>query len=253
MSEKNTSYHVPALEKGLDIIELIAKERSPLSAAQIGETLGRSRNELFRMLSCLEQRNYLYRDEASGNYSLTLRMFELSHQQSDTSLLLRAASAPMQRLTELIGESCHISILNQNKIIVLHQAESSRLIRISVGAGALLNPYNSVSGRLLLSYLSKEELTKTLNSIPEFTELKAAEQKKFIDSLKKIHTKAVFKDSSDQIDGIIDIATLVGLKDSTFKASLAITYIPKRAKTTQAEIQKELTKTAQEITKALGY
>ncbi|MEP7187683.1 MAG: helix-turn-helix domain-containing protein, partial [Roseiflexaceae bacterium] len=43
------SYYVPALEKGLDILECLAAQGVPLTPAQIARAIGRGANELFRM------------------------------------------------------------------------------------------------------------------------------------------------------------------------------------------------------------
>src|SRR5215831_7001214 len=47
---KTSRYRAPALEKGLDVIELLAAEKSPLNLSAISQRLGRSSGELFRML-----------------------------------------------------------------------------------------------------------------------------------------------------------------------------------------------------------
>src|SRR5437762_9647214 len=53
-SPKTSRYRAPALEKGLDVIELLAAEKSPLNLSAISQRLGRSSGELFRMLQVLE-------------------------------------------------------------------------------------------------------------------------------------------------------------------------------------------------------
>ena len=53
-----TEYRAPALEKGLDILELLAQQEDPLNKKQISESLNRSVNEIFRMLTVLEERQY---------------------------------------------------------------------------------------------------------------------------------------------------------------------------------------------------
>ena len=99
------SYHVPALEKGLDILECLATHDSPLTQAQLARVLGRGASELFRMLTCLERRGYIQRDPLSGAYSLTLRLFELGHTHSPYQGLLQAAIRPMRELVEEVSES----------------------------------------------------------------------------------------------------------------------------------------------------
>ena len=58
-------YSAPALEKGLDIVELLAAASTPLSTRAIAERIGRSKGEIFRMVFVLLQRGYLVRDATS--------------------------------------------------------------------------------------------------------------------------------------------------------------------------------------------
>ena len=60
MSDRSR-YTAPALEKGLDILELLASRFEPMSQAAIAHALGRTPSEVFRMISVLEQRGYLVR------------------------------------------------------------------------------------------------------------------------------------------------------------------------------------------------
>src|SRR5436190_590081 len=105
------SYHVPALEKGLDILECLAAQGVPLTQAQIARAIGRGANELFRMLTTLERRGYIQRDPLTGAYGLTLRLFELSHTHSPLQGLLRAAAAPMRALSETTDGVSDLAVL----------------------------------------------------------------------------------------------------------------------------------------------
>ena len=44
------SYRVPALEKGLEVLECLANQGSPMTQSQLARALGRGPNELFRTL-----------------------------------------------------------------------------------------------------------------------------------------------------------------------------------------------------------
>ena len=56
-----TSYPVPALEKGLDLLEFLSAQRVPQSLNDLARGLGKSPSEIFRMLNCLERRGYIVR------------------------------------------------------------------------------------------------------------------------------------------------------------------------------------------------
>ncbi|MCB1811910.1 MAG: helix-turn-helix domain-containing protein, partial [Candidatus Competibacteraceae bacterium] len=116
---KTTRYSAPALEKGLQILELLADQESGLSQNQIAQQLGRSVNEIFRMLNCLEQFGYIYRQRPEDLYYLTLKLFELGHHQPPLKRLLMAAQQPMRKLVNQIRSSCHLTVLHNNQMMVV--------------------------------------------------------------------------------------------------------------------------------------
>jgi DNA-binding IclR family transcriptional regulator len=68
-------YRAPALEKGLDVLELLAAEKSPLNLSAISQRLGRSSGELFRMLQVLEFKGFITTAENGTGYVLTNKLF----------------------------------------------------------------------------------------------------------------------------------------------------------------------------------
>ena len=75
-NSKKTNYSAPALEKGLDILELLAHQSEGLTKSQLARLLQRSVSEIFRMLLCLEGRGYIAQ-VSEERYSLTLKLFQL--------------------------------------------------------------------------------------------------------------------------------------------------------------------------------
>lgn len=151
MNASIPAYSVPALEKGLDILESLAAAPVPLSLAELARDLDRGSAEIFRMLVCLERRAYLRRDPVSGKYSPTLRMFELAHAHSPLQTLLEAAREPMRDLAVRLRESCHLSVLERGQLLVIASENSPESIRLAIEVGGRFEPKRTVSGRLLLS------------------------------------------------------------------------------------------------------
>jgi len=85
------SYQVPALEKGLRILEDLAAHPTPLSLAELADSQGKNRNELFRMLNCLERMGYVTREVISGKYQLSLKLHYLAQRQPLLARLRTAA------------------------------------------------------------------------------------------------------------------------------------------------------------------
>ena len=51
-------YAAPALEKGLDILEVLANAEQPMGLNVLAKAMGRTVSEIFRMAVTLEHRGY---------------------------------------------------------------------------------------------------------------------------------------------------------------------------------------------------
>ncbi|HEU5099826.1 MAG TPA: IclR family transcriptional regulator [Roseiflexaceae bacterium] len=251
-SPRAPSYHVPALEKGLDILECLAAQGVPLTQAQIARSIGRGANELFRMLTTLERRGYIRRDPLTGAYGLTLRLFELSHTHTPLQGLLRAAAAPMRALTEATRESCHLSVIEREHLVVLAQEESPARIRLSVEVGGAFPLLHTVSGRVLLAYLDEQARADLLEREGEHARLSAGEQALFRERLLLIRSRGYDASVSETTDGVSDLAVLVGSPTSRVRAALTIAALTRRRETFVEEMLPALRRCADEIARAAG-
>jgi DNA-binding IclR family transcriptional regulator len=134
-TEDEPLYTAPALEKGLDVLELLAGEADGLTQGAIAQRLGRSAPELFRMLSVLQRRGYLHR-QSNGCYQLTLRLFELAHQHPPLQGLLSAALPAMQELADVSRQSCHLVVHFDQRILIVAQVDSPEPMGFRVRLGA---------------------------------------------------------------------------------------------------------------------
>ena len=60
-------YNAPAVDKALDVLELLGDSSPGMSLTRIADALGRSKQELFRVLVCLQERGYLLRGKSKGS------------------------------------------------------------------------------------------------------------------------------------------------------------------------------------------
>jgi DNA-binding IclR family transcriptional regulator len=88
-------YAVPALDKGLDVIELLARENEGLTLNEIARLLDRTSSELFRMVNALARRGYIGQRD-SDRYSLTQYSPHRAHRQ-ESDVLGRGGHRNAQR------------------------------------------------------------------------------------------------------------------------------------------------------------
>jgi DNA-binding IclR family transcriptional regulator len=239
---KAPDYPVPALEKGLDIVEALAAEAAPQSLAELAARLKRSSSELFRMLNCLERRGYVAREAVSGKYGLSLKLFALAHGHAATEKLLAAARGPMQRLTERFRVSCHLSVLERGELLVVAQELSPEPVRLSIEVGAAFVAERTASGRLLLAWMKPAGARKGKKAGAGLGKVFA-----------QIRTSGVSVAESETIEGVRDLAVLVGKPVGGVMAALAVTRLLRRGqKADEAALLTGMRAAADEITGALG-
>ena len=220
-AERRAKYAVPAVDKALDVLELLSEQAVPMTQAQLARALGREPTEIFRLLGVLEARGYLRR-ESNGGYVLTLKLFELSRTHSPYEQLLRVASAPMREMVDRVRESCHLSVLHRDQVLVLVQVDSPKPIRLSVEAGSLHSPVDTISGQLLLSTLPDAERDDLLSRRAEFLRLRAPERSAFTAKLAKVREDGWAYAEDLRYIGGRDLGVPIGSPTSHTRAALTI-------------------------------
>ncbi|WP_114782937.1 IclR family transcriptional regulator [Botryobacter ruber] len=254
MTEKAVKYQAPALEKGLDIIEYLALKAIPLSQTEIAIGINRNPNEIFRMLVSLEARGYINREEISGKYKLSLKLYNLSHRHSPVDEIRAAAQYPMYELAGKLKQSCHLSVLYHNQLMVIHQSKSPSPIALSVEEGSLFPLMLTASGRVLLAYMSDEERENTLRSIDLYKSYTKPQQQKFLQQLDHIRDAGRHVESSDLSRGVTDIVMPIGNAETGVVAALAVSILTTEYNENLSleETNKMVQECVEKITKRIG-
>ena len=216
-----TKYHAPALDKGLDILEFLSANSAAQSQAEIANGLKRSSNEVYRMLVCLEARKYIVKDAVSGKYQLTLRLFQIAHRHSPVDALQKASKRPLEHLAQSIKQSCHISVLDQNQLMIVAQARNPGPVSLSVEIGGRFPLFLTTSGKIFLAFKEDQERAEMLASSAHFQKLSKQQQKTFYKKLDQVRDNRYLVEKSDLTLGVTDIATPIGTENSGIVSVLA--------------------------------
>ena len=219
------NYSVPALEKGLAVLELLARAADPLSLSEISEMMANSTSQLFRTMNCLVDGGYVIKNEIHGKYSLTLKLFELANRHSPMKHLLHVANLPMQDFARTMRESCHISIIQHGQLLVVGQAESPERVQITVAVGTAFPLVSTVSGRLLLAAMDDISLNAVLDDDEDYQQLPGRARDRLRDRIEAIRRTGVSTAVDESFIGLQDTAVLVGNPAVGAVAALAVTQL----------------------------
>jgi len=196
-------YSAPALDKGLDILELLAAHPDGLSQHEVARQLGRSVGEIFRMLATLERRGYIAQSDQGDRYVLTLRMFAISHQHPPTRLLIREALPRMQEVARALGQSCHLAVFHDGRVLIVAQTDAPGAHSYNVRMGAQVPVFQASSGMILLAFQTPAVRDHMLRECPDYD---PAEREKLERKLARIRRKGFEEVPSYQVRGIYNLS-----------------------------------------------
>jgi DNA-binding IclR family transcriptional regulator len=225
VQENNSRYRAPALEKGLDVLELLAAQTEPMTLTAIVKELGRSHGELFRMVQVLEHRGYIEQEPGREGYRVTDRLFSLGMQQPRTRTLLEIALPVMRQLAEAIGQSCHLAMRSLGDIVVVARIESAELLGFSVRVGYRRPLPKSASGSVLYAFQPEDARRRweTMFNPP----LSRDELAEFQAEANSIRQRRIAMTPSRFVVGVTDISAPV-LRGGIAAAALTVPYLNKK-------------------------
>jgi DNA-binding IclR family transcriptional regulator len=228
MSDDRTSYSAPALEKGLDILELLAAAGHPMGTRQIAEELGRSKNEIFRMVHVLLKRGYLQRDEGGEGLTLSNKLFGLGMQTARARDLVTTAAPIVERFAEEVHQAAHLVVAHRGETVVIAAASGGADMNFSLKLGYRRPLADAHSGLVLMAFQPPSvrqrmiaECLTLMRDRPDPTSLQAE-----LDTVRR--EGAVIHDSRD-IVGVTDIACPILVGDGRAIACVTVAVVSRRS------------------------
>ncbi len=112
-TERDDRYRAPALDKGLDIIELLSTQPGGLTRAEIAKAMERRPSEVYRMLERLVARDYVTRSREGDRYALSMKLFVLAHRHPPVRRLVQRALPLMDAFAQQAGSPAEIVVATQ--------------------------------------------------------------------------------------------------------------------------------------------
>ncbi|MFK4446487.1 DNA-binding IclR family transcriptional regulator [Caballeronia udeis] len=245
------SYSAPALEKGLDILEALCASQHPLTQKDLAGKVSRSVGEIYRMIQCLVSRNYVA--QIDDSYSITTKLFELTHLNPPTHRLLLEATPVMNKLASEFDQSCHLTVYNHGRQVVVAKVDTPSGMGFSLRVGSDLDVLISVSGRVLVAF--QDEETRKLR-IAESRQRRPDQVDPQIDAvLDYIHSRGYESAPSSQVRGLYALSFPVLDSRNHAIAALTIPYaerIDQAQRKSVGEIQAALEQAANSISERIG-
>src|SRR3984957_12442318 len=244
-------YPTPALEKGLDILELFASTPGGLTVSEVARHLNRTVSEIFRMLLCLEQRGYLAQSENRERYHLTLKLFRVAHEHPPTKRLVTEALPVMHTVAYEIRQSCHMGVIDGGHVVILAQVDSPEPTGFFVKMGSKVDLMHAATGHVILAYQTEDAYRRPMDEFSN--ETKKRKPVDLDDHLEKIRARGYERRASYEVAAVTNISFPILNVQGQAIAGLTVPYVKRlEDKISIAEVTKSLREASQQISEAMG-
>lgn len=151
----NKSDIIGSLAKGLQVIEAFRAEQPRMSISEVAAATGLDRATARRCLLTLHDLGYA--DYDGKFFSLTARVLRLGMGALAAMPLAQVVQPWLDQLSERIGQSTSVSILDGTEIVYLARAAQRRVMSIGLMPGSRLPAHCTSMGRVLLAALPQDE------------------------------------------------------------------------------------------------
>lgn len=151
----NKTDFVGSLAKGLRVLEAFSADRPRLAISEVAEATGLDRATARRCLLTLHELGYAAYD--GKFFTLTPKVLRLGMGALAALPLAQLVQPWIDHLSEQIGQSTSVSILDETEIVYLARAAQRRVMSIGLMPGSRLPAHCTSMGRVLLAALPEEE------------------------------------------------------------------------------------------------
>lgn len=157
---------IVSLERGLQVIELLADSTDGLSFPDLRRRLEVNQGICFKLLATLEKAGYVFRSEETGNYLLSYKVSNLGLKKLRRSGLLEQSTAVLRSLANATGEIAWLALAEGDQLTwvlsVAGEEQKARSLRIEPSRTIEVSLHTNATGKAWLSALPWERAKELL-------------------------------------------------------------------------------------------
>ena len=151
---------MPALERGLTILEIVAKSKNGFTFSQLARQLDFPKSSIHSLLVTFERLGYLQRLESSGRYVAGLNLVRIATAASHGITLRQKAGPLLCELTQRTGLTAHMAILENHEALLVAKVEPSGIMPVATWVGKRIDYHCTSLGKALSAWLREEEINR---------------------------------------------------------------------------------------------
>ncbi|WP_375389944.1 IclR family transcriptional regulator [uncultured Amnibacterium sp.] len=158
-AKQRNQYRIESLAKGLQVLRLFDETVTSLRLREVVERTGLPMPTAFRIVSTLEEEGFLDRTD-DGVLHPGVAVLTLGSAALRGSSLVSASERPLRSLAQATGETVNLGVLQGDQVLYLVRLRNADLVTANIQVGSTLPAAFTSMGKVLLAYLTPEELAE---------------------------------------------------------------------------------------------
>ena len=198
---------VPALQRGLHLLEKIAEHPEGAAFSLLVQETGLPTASVYRMVETLEKCGYV-KHSIDRRYRISRKLLKLGSLSYGEHSLVERAMPFLRKARDLSGETVLLGVLNGQEGIVLACVDSPQAVKVSIQIGHHFPLHTAAPAKAILAMLPEEERAELLESIvyTRFTAATITTGKKFRRELAEVKRSGVAFDRGEELGDLRCIA-----------------------------------------------
>lgn len=198
----------PNLERGLAILEYLAKQPSGRTIQELSAQLEVAPASILRITRVLDSLGYLQRDGASKRFTLTRKFLLLGQPSGSDRSLSECSIEAMRMLRDATSETVQLCCLTETRMVILDQLLATHAFKYSGEIGASCPCYSCAPGKAIMAFLPPVAQTRTLDQIQfkRFTPTTIATRAEMVRELATIRECGYALDRAEGMEGVHCVA-----------------------------------------------
>ena len=246
---------IQSLDRGLIILETVAKSPGPVSLDELAELLGVDRSSAFRLANTLKRRGFLAYPNDRKDYILGPSIWRLSREYNWGATLADISRETLKRLANTLCETAHLAVREGKRALFIDHATSNQVLSVAGQTGESVPLHCTAHGKALICDWTKADLEKLLGPgpLPSYTPRTITSIARLALSCAQNKAQGFAIDDSEYLEGIRCLAAPIRDAERRIVGSIGISAPLTRFTDDRSNaVAKEVRKAAQEIERLIA-
>ena len=213
-ASSDASGGVQSVDRAIAVLEILAREGSA-GVSEVAVEIGVHKSTAFRLLAALEERDLVEQNTERGKYQLGFGVLRLASAIPARLDIVRQAQPVLDDLAKRLDETTTLAVLREHYSVHVQQAMGSAAVASQNWVGQLTPLHATSTGKILLAYMSEEQLNAILDAFPlrSYTEHTVTSREALAEELRQVRSEG-FATAYEELETGLNAAA-VPVRDHT--------------------------------------